>query len=88
MRQPALEVGGQFDADHLGAGGVEQRRYDHRERGAVVAYTEEVRAYGGGEPRDGLPGVVVRQRRFSRRSQRRRHIAEPFSARRRTGPSQ
>ncbi|GAA4198591.1 hypothetical protein GCM10022252_49300 [Streptosporangium oxazolinicum] len=30
----------------------------------------------------------ARQRRFSRRSQRRRHIAEPSSARRRTGPSQ
>ncbi|MER5649280.1 hypothetical protein [Streptosporangium sp. NPDC002524] len=31
---------------------------------------------------------VVRHRRLSRRSQRRRHIAEPSSARRRTGPSQ
>ncbi|GAA3410897.1 hypothetical protein GCM10018952_17340 [Streptosporangium vulgare] len=34
-----------------------------------------------------LPSIA-RHRRLSRRSQRRRHIAEPSSARRRTGPSQ
>ncbi len=112
--QPRLEVGRQLDAHDLRLRGVQQRRNHRRQRGAVVAHTQQVRrtgrgervhgvprigicgsprARGGGDGGDGgLPGPSARHRlghrRFPRRSQRRRHIAEPSSARRRTGPSQ
>ncbi len=86
--QPRLELRREFDADHVGARGVQQGG-DHRgEGGAVVAYPDQVGLPGLGEGVHRGPRVGVRQRRLPRRSQRRRHIAEPSSARRRTGPSQ
>jgi hypothetical protein len=89
MGQPGLEVGGQLHADDVGAGGVQQGGDGGGERRAVVPYAQQVRHHGVGEGGEGRPRFLNEgHRRFSRRSHRRRQVAEPSSARRRTGPSQ
>ena len=40
--EPGLELGGQFDQDHLGTGGVEQRGKDRAEGRRVVAHADQV----------------------------------------------
>ena len=87
--QPRLEVHRQFHAHHLGARRVQQCGDGGGERRAVVSYAQQVRHERVGQGVERGPGVLSdRHRRFSRRSQRWRQVAEPSSARRRTGPSQ
>ena len=89
MGEPGLEVGGEFYADDLGARGVQQGGHRGGERRAVVPYAQQVRDGRVGEGGEGRPRFLnACHRRFSRRSQSRRQVADPSSARRRTGPSQ